>query len=1094
MAPSSSYSRRPPRESGSPRMAGAPSSYGGGVRNHSSGMGPPPRGDGYSRGRAAPLDRQRMSLGRPSMSMSSYRGMDSSRSDGGSMDGGLSIRTHRDMRRSHMGPPGSHMGLSPSPSPAASPRDDESTSRPPYSGHPPSSLLSKSFRESPRDPPPPQGPPPASRVSPRKPDLQKQQANAKKEELLRQIDAIDMEIFRTEKQQNLAEEEEAEILQKFLNDDNNKQTNEAKARSVALADHGAKKKEASTMDVADAKKKARRKVFVNKLESSKLPLSEIVKETLRQNRMRAFVSRANLTRFVDDGVLESPHELASAGSTVCRSGSDTTPMKPNRGIRVRGVPSLARVRGMHLSPDGSLWRDQDELAILPLYSSPQESPSWNEVKRVHEKIRSHVMEVVALKKSTTAKFTQNVAAKYHEHYQKWQERLSRSGAKTSSGSRDRRHRDRAATSLHQQLESRRDPSKQSTRDQDRQRWYADMLLAQEQYSNFDQGEGTQTSTLATIPKMIIGKRARLDAALRANNNSRILDPAAEEHKARLRNPWSDSEKVVFLAKFLEFPKEFWRIASYLKNKSTNDVIAFYYRVKKKVDLKALLKKQLMLRNAAKAKRKRLSVMSANIGQPVLDEEERFGEMQERLVTKKVNLEDNSGTTKTTVVERNQARLLEAPAWSILVDAARRLGVDVPIQRENAYENDPAPGHRYVRCYTLDSQLSDVSYSDWPEDHWSLHRTDPRTVGHYANSYACHNWNGYGDEETFANPANVPRKLVRAALSKGKDQCKRPPACQQTKWPPLSNYAHLRLIQASRGACFRAKEPNSIEKYLKHIDERFLTGKDSVCDANAPSSGGALDITKEIKLTESKEVSSEKTATEQKPTTKEKLSSKAKSSTKTRVKSKADRQQQKWTDEEKVIYLRCLRKYGKNWPKFEERIVNKTLAQIRNFYQNYKVKMKLLDILKEYEMKAAAKAEKKRKKKRGREGDVEESSKRSRKKRKKEKAQRKKAEANEARVEAKQRMKRKRNGGGGSDDTDVEGDSEDDESAAEESEGEVNRNSNEKKHSGQKHVKRPKSGIISVKKALTKKDSTTLPKGTPRADEAMEQVREAWKRS
>ena len=49
------------------------------------------------------------------------------------------------------------------------------------------------------------------------------------------------------------------------------------------------------------------------------------------------------------------------------------------------------------------------------------------------------------------------------------------------------------------------------------------------------------------------------------------------------------EKVIFVDKFLQFPKNFSRIASFLTNRSTKDCIKFYYDSKTVINYKALLK-------------------------------------------------------------------------------------------------------------------------------------------------------------------------------------------------------------------------------------------------------------------------------------------------------------------------------------------------------------------------------------------------------------------------------------------------------------------------------------------------------------------------
>ena len=55
------------------------------------------------------------------------------------------------------------------------------------------------------------------------------------------------------------------------------------------------------------------------------------------------------------------------------------------------------------------------------------------------------------------------------------------------------------------------------------------------------------------------------------------------------------EKAIFLDRFLQFPKDFRRIASFLKNKTTRDCIAFYYDSKQAVPYKGALKEHIMRR-------------------------------------------------------------------------------------------------------------------------------------------------------------------------------------------------------------------------------------------------------------------------------------------------------------------------------------------------------------------------------------------------------------------------------------------------------------------------------------------------------------------
>lgn len=53
----------------------------------------------------------------------------------------------------------------------------------------------------------------------------------------------------------------------------------------------------------------------------------------------------------------------------------------------------------------------------------------------------------------------------------------------------------------------------------------------------------------------------------------------------------------------------------------------------------------------------------------------------------------------------------------------------------------------------------------------------------------------------------------------------------------------------------------------------------------------------------------------------------------------------WTDKERELFIKCLMAYGKNWETIALKFPNKTVKQLRNFFQNNKDKMFLNNYLK-----------------------------------------------------------------------------------------------------------------------------------------------------
>ena len=92
---------------------------------------------------------------------------------------------------------------------------------------------------------------------------------------------------------------------------------------------------------------------------------------------------------------------------------------------------------------------------------------------------------------------------------------------------------------------------------------------------------------------------RLERELTANYfrsfTSHKVDVIVQEADLVLTNVWTDMEKCIFLDRFLQHPKDFKKIASFLRNKSTRDCVEFYYDSKQTVPYKGALKEHIMRR-------------------------------------------------------------------------------------------------------------------------------------------------------------------------------------------------------------------------------------------------------------------------------------------------------------------------------------------------------------------------------------------------------------------------------------------------------------------------------------------------------------------
>lgn len=99
-----------------------------------------------------------------------------------------------------------------------------------------------------------------------------------------------------------------------------------------------------------------------------------------------------------------------------------------------------------------------------------------------------------------------------------------------------------------------------------------------------------------------------------NTNGKMDEVEMHVRTRTTNNPWTDEERGTFLQMFLDFPKEFGRIASFIPNKSSQDCVLYYYLNKKSLKLKALAKQALNIRN----KRRRRQVADQDGADPMLE--------------------------------------------------------------------------------------------------------------------------------------------------------------------------------------------------------------------------------------------------------------------------------------------------------------------------------------------------------------------------------------------------------------------------------------------------------------------------------------------
>ncbi|KAG9409479.1 nuclear receptor co-repressor 1 [Aphanomyces cochlioides] len=371
-----------------------------------------------------------------------------------------------------------------------------------------------------------------------------------------------------------------------------------------------------------------------------------------------------------------------------------------------------------------------------------------------------------------------------------------------------------------------------------------------------------------------------------------------------KNPWSDMEKCIYIDKFLQTPKNFHRIASFLKNKSTGDVISFYYRTKKVLDYKAIIREQQLRRRGAGIKNTwncwQLSLSAAialgvkfpdALHSSMLQHSKFKSHQAAHSILQAANLAGQN--TKYDEDEANE----QTPMVFDLTD----------FLDDNLYSTGYNPSTRSVRC-RFDDFLESSDYQ--PDPPTPVHSSQPSNKKAKLEKITC---------EATSSPLSGSRKK---------------PATPRAVVPKLP-----------------AKKPKAKPLAIRKADEEATSSSPSVNarkdDSEAPRSpDGHQPALVPLPLPP---MSSTPPMLAPFPvpltprTTPPTIGSSLFIST--NPMSKEKRVVQKWTEQEKSDFLKFFSIYGKDWTALTNSIPSKTANQIKNYYQNYKNRLGLQDVLK-----------------------------------------------------------------------------------------------------------------------------------------------------
>lgn len=477
-------------------------------------------------------------------------------------------------------------------------------------------------------------------------------------------------------------------------------------------------------------------------------------------------------------------------------------------------------------------------------------------------------------------------------------------------------------------------------------------------------------TTATIPDMILDAKERIRTF--DDRRGLVADPLTYYHTGHdTGDTWSQQEMTAFMEGYMQYPKQFEKIAAAVGTKSAPQCVLFYYRKKTKIDFKALVSKGR--RGKAGRKRDRLaeavrrasgsaaystrkakskgSALMADIGEAQVSRKAKQKETERKVKDTRGLMDPN--TYLEGVQERRRGKRPVIPASSQLpaddIDKTRGTAAD---KRRNARRKGRSPKaastgeaeEMYVDEATTAETTNERAVAPtarWTEkdkeaavDGFKRHgrdfvrvaslvgtKTEDQCRNFYHNYKRKYGPNAFNEESEAKSEFNTEEEDAAATLmglhmmgtsSEQPSPSPPPPA------PPsvtTATTAHVRTLssQAETQKQSRATPATGRRRRARTSSGKVVDSEMMEEWMEAEFSGRGM-----------RKTVSDTTA-------------------------KRPAYSSYWSVSERGDFVRYLEQYGRDWKKVAEALGSKTATQVRNFYMNNNEKMQLDEVIQRHQL-------------------------------------------------------------------------------------------------------------------------------------------------
>uniref|UniRef100_W5MFZ2 Nuclear receptor corepressor 2 n=1 Tax=Lepisosteus oculatus TaxID=7918 RepID=W5MFZ2_LEPOC len=232
---------------------------------------------------------------------------------------------------------------------------------------------------------------------------------------------------------------------------------------------------------------------------------------------------------------------------------------------------------------------------LPLYNQPSDTKQYHENIKINQAMRKKLILYFKRRNHARKQWEQKFCQRYDQLMEAWEkkvERIESNPRRRAKESKVREYYEKQFPEIRKQRELQE--RMQSRVGQRSGALSSSAARSEHEVSEIIDGISEQENSekqmrqLAVIPPMLFDAEQQRIKFI--NMNGLMDDPMKVYKDRQVMNMWSEQEKDTFREKFIQHPKNFGLIASFLERKTVADCVLFYYLTKKNENYKNIVRR------------------------------------------------------------------------------------------------------------------------------------------------------------------------------------------------------------------------------------------------------------------------------------------------------------------------------------------------------------------------------------------------------------------------------------------------------------------------------------------------------------------------